>query len=162
MSTTTTSGSPRPAVDLAARRVPPMGGFNPTMLGIEIRRILRNRRTLIFTLIFPAMMFLAFGTGSGTTERVGSGNVSAYIMVSMGLYAAALTAAAGGAMVAVERSLGWSRQLRLTPLNPVVYVLVKAIVALTSGALAITVVNLTGVPIGQPQMPGAPGWPAVW
>ena len=43
-------------------------------------------------------------------------------MVSMALYGAALTAASGGAMVAIERALGWSRQLRLTPLNPAVYI----------------------------------------
>ncbi|MCV2396130.1 ABC transporter permease [Actinotalea sp. M2MS4P-6] len=140
---------------LTDRRVPPLGGFNLTMLGIELRRILRNRRTLIFTLIFPATMFLAFGTGTGTAERIGDGNVSAYVMVSMGLYAAALTAAASGAMVAVERSLGWSRQLRLTPLNPVAYVSTKAIVALVSGAMAIAMVNLTGAVQGLPQMPAS-------
>ena len=39
-------------------------------------------------------------------------------MTSMALYGAALTAASGGAMVAMERALGWSRQLRLTPLQP--------------------------------------------
>ena len=39
---------------------------------------------------------------SGAEDRVGSGNVSAYIMVSMALYGAALIAAAGGAMVAAR------------------------------------------------------------
>ena len=48
-------------------------------------------------------------------------------MVSMALYGAALTAASGGAMVAIERALGWSRQLRLTPLNPAVYIAMKAL-----------------------------------
>ena len=67
----------------------------------------------------------------------------------MALYGAALTAAAGGSMVALERSLGWSRQLRLTPLNPVVYILMKAMVALVMGALAITAVNLVGAAPGQ-------------
>jgi ABC-2 type transport system permease protein len=32
---------------LEARRVPPLGGFNPTFLALEIRRVFRNRRTLI-------------------------------------------------------------------------------------------------------------------
>ena len=74
-------------------------------------------------------------------------------MVSMALYGAALTAAAGGAMVALERSLGWSRQLRLTPLNPVAYILVKALVALVMGAIAVAVVNIAGIVQGQPEMP---------
>ncbi len=140
-------------IDPTARRVPPFGGFNATVLRIELKRMLRNRRTIIFTLIFPAAMFFAFGGTSGSEARVGSGNVSAYIMVSMALYGAALTAAAGGAMVALERSLGWSRQLRLTPLNPVVYILIKALVALVMGAIAVAVVNIAGIVQGKPEMP---------
>jgi ABC-2 type transport system permease protein len=140
-------------IDPTTRRVPPLGGFNATLLRIELKRMLRNRRTIIFTLVFPAAMFFAFGGSGGTDDRVGSGNVSAYIMVSMALYGAALTAAAGGAMVALERSLGWSRQLRLTPLNPIVYILVKALVALVMGAIAITVVNIAGLVQGKPEMP---------
>ena len=54
-------------------------------------------------------------------------------MVSMALYGGALIAAATGAGVALERSLGWSRQLRLTPLNPAVYITMKAFVALVMG-----------------------------
>lgn len=141
------------AVDTTARRVPPLGGFNLTLLSIELRRMLRNRRTIIFTLIFPAALFFAFGSGNDAGQSVGRGNVAAYILVSMALYGAALTAAAGGTTVALERSLGWSRQLRLTPLRPAAYILVKALVALTLGALAIAVVNVAGVLQHKPSMP---------
>src|SRR3954453_15459231 len=122
------------ATDPAARKVPPLGGFNTTVLRIELRRMLRNRRTVIFTLVFPAALFLSFGGQSSWNDDVGSGNVAAYIMVSMALYGAALTAASGGAMVAMEREMGWSRQLRLTPLNPSVYIVMKALLALVLGA----------------------------
>jgi len=150
MSTTTTING---AIDPAARRVPPFGGFNLTLLRIELRRMLRNRRTVIFTLIFPAALFFAIGSGTGWEKDAGNGNVAAYIMVSMALYGAALTAASGGAMVAMERAMGWSRQLRLTPLNPGVYIVMKAILALVLGAIAITVVNVVGVVQGKPEMP---------
>ena len=46
-------------IDPTARRVPPLGGFNLTVLGIELRRMLRNRRTIIFTLILPAALLLS-------------------------------------------------------------------------------------------------------
>ncbi len=140
-------------IDHTTRRVPPMGGFNPTVLRIELRRMLRNRRTIFFTLLFPAAMFLSFGGTKGWDDDAGHGNVAAYIMVSMALYGAALTAASGGAMVAMERALGWSRQLRLTPLNPAVYILMKALIALVMGAIAIAVVNIAGVVQGKPRMP---------
>ncbi len=140
-------------IDPTTRRVPPMGGFNLTVLRIELMRMLRNRRTIIFTLIFPAALFFAFGSGADWNDAVGEGNVAAYIMTSMALYGAALTAAAGGAMVALERALGWSRQLRLTPLNPGVYILMKALLALVLGAVAIATVNVAGIVQGKPSMP---------
>jgi ABC-2 type transport system permease protein len=141
------------SIDPTRRRVPPLGGFNLTVLRIELSRMLRNRRTIVFTLVFPAALFLAIGSSSGWQEKAGHGNVAAYIMVSMALYGAALTAAAGGAMVATERALGWSRQLRLTPLNPAVYISMKALIALILGAVAISVVNVVGVAQGRASMP---------
>jgi ABC-2 type transport system permease protein len=140
-------------IDPAARRVPPFGGLNTTVLRIELKRMLRNRRTVIFTLVFPAALFFAFGSGADWNQSVGHGNVAAYVMTSMALYGAALTAASGGAMVAMERALGWSRQLRLTPLSPTAYILMKALLALVLGAVAIAVVNLAGVFQAKPSMP---------
>lgn len=140
--------------DPTTRAVPRLGGLSRTVLGIELRRMLRNRRTMVFTLVLPAALFFAI-TGSHTTwdEPVGSGNEAAYILISMALYGAALTAAAGGAMVAVERAQGWSRQLRLTPLHPVAYILMRATVALVMSAGAVLVVNVCGIVQGRAEMP---------
>jgi ABC-2 type transport system permease protein len=55
-----------------------MGGLNGTVLLIELKRMLRNRRTIIFTLIFPAALLFAIG-GSATNDPVGDGNTAAYI-----------------------------------------------------------------------------------
>ena len=115
-------------IDPNTRKVPPLGGFNLTLIRIELRRMVRNRRTIIFALVFPTAMFFVFGSGKQGNEQLGHGlhgNVSAYVMVSMALYGGALLAAAGGGMVATERALRWSRQLRLTPLYPVAYIAVK-------------------------------------
>ena len=65
---------------------------------------------------------------------------------------AVLTAAVTGASVAMERAQGWSRQLRLTPLRPVAYVGVKVLVALTSGAMAVAVVNALALIQGHASM----------
>jgi ABC-2 type transport system permease protein len=141
-------------IDPAARRVPKFGGLNPTLLGIELKRMLRNRRTVLFTLLMPVLLYLLIGTSSqysGDTE--GSGNVSAYILISMAVYGAVLASTSGGAMVATERALGWSRQLRLTPLSPVAYIVVKSIVALGLGALSVIAVNVAGAINGKATMP---------
>ena len=148
--TTTTTTTTTATID---RTVPPLGGFSPTVLRLELRRMLRNKRTLFFSLVFPAALFLSFGSQSDWDDSVGHGNVAAYVMVSMALYGAALIAASGGSSVATERALGWSRQLRLTPLNPTAYIVVKAFVALVMGGVAILAVNVVGVVQGKPQMP---------
>lgn len=100
----------------AERTVVPLGGFNTTLLRLEFRRLTRNRRTMIFTLVMPVVFFLVFGLGQGDDDHgIGHGNVAAYIMISMALYGAMLATTSGGAMVSIERASGWSRQLRLTP-----------------------------------------------
>jgi ABC-2 type transport system permease protein len=141
--------------DLTTRRIPGMGGLNLTVLRLEIRRLLRNRRTVIFALILPVVLFLAFGLNKAyANQRVGHGNVSAFIMVSMALYGAALATTSGGAMVSIERAAGWSRQLRLTPLSPVGYITIKILTALVLGLASVIAVYAVGLITGKPSLPG--------
>lgn len=136
-------------VSTIERRVPPMGGFSTTFLALEARRMLRNRRTMVFTLVMPPVFFLLFGTASEYRDSsVGSGNATAYIMISMAVYGAMVATTGGGATVSVERAAGWSRQLRLTPLNPVAYVAIKIVVAMALGLASIVVVYVVGLLAG--------------
>lgn len=133
------------ATTTVERSVPPLGGFNLTFLGIEVRRLLRNRRTVIVNLVMPPIFFLIFGTASSYRETsVGHGNVTAYVMVSMAVYGAMQASTSGGAMVSLERTAGWSRQLRLTPLRPLAYIVIKMIVAMVLGLAAVIVVFAVG------------------
>jgi ABC-2 type transport system permease protein len=140
--------------DLTTRRAPGFGGFNLTVLRLEIRRLLRNRRTLLFTMVLPVFFFLTFGLNSTYANlRQGHGNESAFIMISLALYGAVLATTSGGAMVSIERAAGWSRQLRLTPLSPVAYVAIKMLTALVLGLSSLTVVYVVGGITGKPDMP---------
>ena len=146
--------SPPTAVDLKSRPVPPLGGFSPAVVGLEIHRLLRNRRTVIFTIVVPVLFFVLFGLNSSyATNRVGQGNESAFIMISMALYGAVLATASGGAMVSVERLLGWSRQLRTTPLQPAAYVAIKMTTSLVLGLAAVAAVYVVGLLVHKPTMP---------
>jgi ABC-2 type transport system permease protein len=139
------------------RRVPPMGALNLTALGIEVRRLLRNKRTAIFAVIMPCVLFLLFGLNSSYANQNNGkgtyGNVSAFILISMALYGAVLATTSGGAMVSVERAAGWSRQLRLTPLSPVAYIFIKALTAMVLGGTSVIAVFIVGVITGKPSMP---------
>ncbi|MGN6523981.1 MAG: ABC transporter permease [Actinomycetes bacterium] len=132
-----------------ARPLPRWGGASPTYLAIELRRLLRNRRTMVFTLVMPVVFFLIFGTsGDYATQRVGHGNVVAYIAISMAVYGAMLACTSGAATVSIERAAGWSRQLRLTPLRPAAYIATKLAVAMVLGLLSVVAVLAVGVARG--------------
>jgi ABC-2 type transport system permease protein len=137
------------------RHVPPLGDFSPTFLRLEVRRLLRNRRTIIFTLILPPVFYLLFGglTAAYHSESAGRGNVSAYLMISFAVYGSMIANTSGGASVAVERALGWSRQLRLTPLTPIAYIATKLLTAMVLGAASVAVVFVVGA-LGGATMPG--------
>ena len=140
--------------DLTARRAPGLGGFNLTVLRLEVRRLLRNRRTVLFAIVFPVFFFLIFGlNASYANQRAGHGNVSAFIMISMALYGAVLATTSGGALVSIERAAGWSRQLRLTPLSAPAYILIKVLTALVLGLASVVVVYAVGALTGKPSMP---------
>jgi ABC-2 type transport system permease protein len=130
----------------------PWRGINPTVLLLEVRRLVRNRRTVIFALILPVVLFLFVGTNKTYAQLPdGHGNVSLFLVVSMALYGAALATTAGGAMVSIERAQGWSRQLRLTPLGPVSYILIKTITAMILGLSSVVAVFVVGKLTGVPQ-----------
>jgi ABC-2 type transport system permease protein len=101
------------------------------------------------------VLFLAFGLNKAYAgQRAGEGNLSAFIMISVSLYGAALATTAGGAMVSIERAAGWSRQLRLTPLSPAAYIVVKTLTAMVLGLVSVVVVFAVGKATGKPSLPG--------
>ena len=152
-----------PSLASAQRGTSPYGGFNFTALGLEIKRVLRNRRTLFFILVFPNVFYFLFGL-SNRAVRTGGDVAIAYVMISMAVYGAMVGTTSGGASVALERSVGWSRQLRLTPLQPMAYVAIKVLTSMTLGFIAIfstfTVGALSGVhmPLSVWLLSGVSGW----
>jgi ABC-2 type transport system permease protein len=133
---------------LTGPRIRPLGGFNLTYLGLEVRRVLRNRRTMIFILIMPATFFLLFGLPNKGEHLDNGQPVTGYIMISLAVYGAMVANTSGGGQVAVERALGWSRQLRLTPLRPAAYIAVKVLAAMALGLAAVLVEYAVGAVCG--------------
>src|ERR1700743_829488 len=127
-------------------------------LGLEAKRALRNPRFLMFTMVFPVVIFVidvgAFGGGDvpGSTT-----SYAAYLMVSMAAWGAFMAAMNTGARTAVERAAGWQRQLRLTPLRPTSYLLAKGTVGTVVALPPILLVALVGVLAEGLRLSGA-GW----
>jgi ABC-2 type transport system permease protein len=91
-------------------------------LRMEVLRTLRAPAFLGYTVGFPALFYLLFTTVFDRGDKSGA----TYLMVSMALYGAVVTALPGfGARIALERTRGWTRQLALSPMRPVTYLAVK-------------------------------------
>lgn len=136
-----------------ARGMPPLGGFNLTFLAIEIRRLLRNRRTVFVTLIVPIVIFLLFRANKRAVALGGVEFTAATSLIGIAVYGAMLAATAGGAMVSIERASGWSRQLRLTPLRPAAYIAIKLLTAMLLGLASVAVVYAAGLIDGVKMSP---------
>ena len=124
--------APRPAMTTYAR--------------LDLRRQLRDKFGMFFIIGLPTFMFLVFGIGDD--ERVGSGNVAMYVMISMACYGAvtATTGIAGSA--ATEQVMGWGRQLGLTPMRPLAFVAAKAGIAMVVALMPIALIFAIGAATG--------------
>jgi ABC-2 type transport system permease protein len=150
MTTATTKAVAAAEAAQHERRVPPLGGFNIPFLRLEVRRLLRNRRTLVFLFVFPVALFalIAGPQVNKTIGGPGTPTIGPYIMISMAVYGAMIACTSGGAMVATERAVGWSRQLRLTPLRPAAYITTKVLTAMVLGLIAVGVMLVVGAAFG--------------
>ena len=101
--------------------------------------MIRNRRTVVVTLVVPVVLFLLFRSTRRSVALSGVGITAASTMIGIAVYGAMLAATSGGARVSIERALGWSRQLPLTPLRPVAYVAIKLATAMLLGAVSMAV-----------------------
>lgn len=112
---------------------------------VEIRRALRNRRIMFFTILYPVMLFLLVAPSAKGTIPGTHLSMKAYYLVayaSFGVIAASLN---NNAMrISQERKDGWIRQLRLTALPSYGYVSSKIVTALIVVIPAIVVTFAVG------------------
>jgi ABC-2 type transport system permease protein len=118
--------------------------MNLTYLRLELVRVVRNRRVLVFSILLPSILELALGN-TYRNDSVDGASAVAYLMVSMGIFGALSTAMGISGSIAVERQVGWNRQLRLTPINPLKYILSKVLLSLLMVVPTLAVVYLIGV-----------------
>jgi ABC-2 type transport system permease protein len=91
-----------------------------TYARFELRRTFRNRRFFIFTLGFPLVLFLTVA-GPNRNQSLADIPFPLYYMAGMVAWGTMGAVLAGGARIALERQVGWQRQLRITPLTSTTY-----------------------------------------
>jgi ABC-2 type transport system permease protein len=131
--------------------------MNAAYLLTEIRRNFRAPRFLIFVIAFPVLMFLLQAnvfTKAGAADHT---QIAAVLMVNMMTFGTFAAANTSGARLALERALGWQRQLRLTPLTGVGYLTGKGLSGLLVGLPALILVPVLAV-VAEGVHLDAAGW----
>lgn len=120
--------------------------MNIRYFALEMRRQLRDARSLVFVFAVPVVMLLIFGGAYGA--RFDTAAHLQWIVVTtvqIGAYGAMMAALAQAFTIVNERAIGWNRQLRITPLSGTGYMITKVAAALTVGLASIIVVILVSV-----------------
>jgi ABC-2 type transport system permease protein len=107
-------------------------------LRYEVLRTWRNRRFLLFSLVFPLILFLAV---AGPNKGVILEGVPfpLYYMTGMMAWGSMVAVISSGARIAAERQVGWTRQLRITPLPTWSYFSAKIVCGYLMAILSIVV-----------------------
>jgi len=121
-----------------------------TYTRFEMLRTLRNRRFLLFSLIFPLILYyVVAGPNRKVSNFDGSGiSLPVYYMVGMASFGTMATMLSCGARIAAERSVGWNRQLRITPLAPSAYFRAKVLTAYMMAAISLAALYSAGLSLG--------------
>ena len=120
-----------------------MTGFT----ALELRRSLRDVRYLVIAVALPIGLYLLFtGLFGARGQRAQGLPQPVELMVAMIAYGAMWAVfSATGPRIAHERAIGWTRQLRVTPLAPAAALSGKLVTALAAALPAMALVALTAV-----------------
>ena len=123
-------------------------------LRYELLRSFRNRRFLLFSLVFPLVLFLSVA-GSNRDAMLLGIPFPLYYMTGMAAWGTMMAVISGGSRIATERAAGWTRQMRITPLTTRSYfrakVLTSYLLALTSLLILCLAGSALGVRLTAPQ-----------
>jgi ABC-2 type transport system permease protein len=120
---------------------------NTTHLYYEILRSLRNRQIVFLSLALPLVIFYAVATGQRHTVTDGI-SFPLYFMTGMAAYGAMWAAITPGTRIARDRSKGWVRALRITPLRARTEVVAKVLTAYVVALPTLALLYLAGVSLG--------------
>lgn len=124
---------------------------------LESRRALRNPRYLLFTVGMPTLLYFIYLNIFPKVVPDTEVPFAAYLVPTLAALGAYMAAVASSAQTAVERSVGWQRQLRLTPLTTTAYLTTKVLIAMLVSLTPIAVISLIGLLVKQVDL-SASAW----
>jgi ABC-2 type transport system permease protein len=118
-----------------------------TYTRFEMLRTFRNRRFFIFSLGFPVVLYVVIA-GSNRHQKLGGIPLPLYFMTGMVAFGTMSAVMAGGARIALEREVGWNRQLRITPLSTRDYFGAKLLTGYGMATISIGLLYALGASFG--------------
>jgi ABC-2 type transport system permease protein len=121
-----------------------------TYLRYELVRTFRNRRFFFLSLGFPLVLYFMIAAPNRNEHDLGGSGISAplYFMVGLAAFGAMNAMLGAGARIAGERQVGWTRQLRITPLSPRSYFRTKVLTGYLMALSTILLLYLAGSTLG--------------
>jgi len=127
----------------------------------ELLRTFRNRRFYLFSLGFPLVLYWVIAAPQRNNHDIGGTGISfpLYYMVGLASFGTMAAMISTGARIAGERQVGWTRQLRISPLTSRAYFRAKVVTAYVMALLSLTLLYVSGAALGVSL--SAPRWAAM-
>jgi len=116
----------------------------------ELVRAVRNRRFFFFSLGFPLVFYYVIASPQRANHDFAKSGLSLplYYMVGLIGLGTMIAMISTGARIAAERQVGWTRQLRITPLTTRDYFRAKILTAYMMSCLTILGLTIAGLTLG--------------
>jgi ABC-2 type transport system permease protein len=121
-----------------------------TYIRYELLRTFRNRRFFLFSVGFPLLLFFLIAAPNRHDHDFASTGLSAplFYMVGLAAFGTMNAMLSSGARIAGERSVGWNRQLRITPLSTRTYFRAKVLTAYLMALVTLVILYVSGLTLG--------------
>jgi ABC-2 type transport system permease protein len=113
-------------------------------------RTIRERRLLLFGFGFPLILYFVIAIPNRHIKDFSGTGISAalYYMVSLASFGTMMSMVSTVGRIAGERQVGWTRQLRITPLSPRAYLRAKVLTGYAMAILSLLLLYVSGALLG--------------
>ena len=141
------------AVDHQAEQIPGLWTIGQRRVGFEVKALVRDRRAFVFTVLFPLILLVIFGSVFDSDISNGV-SFTQYFVAGMIASGVVYTSFQNLAIsVPTEREDGTLKRLRGTPMPPGSYFLGKTGLVLVSYVLQVTMLLVVGVALFHITLP---------
>ena len=116
----------------------------------ELLRMFRNRRFYLFALGVPLVFYWLLAAPQKNNHNFAKSGLSVplYYMVGLAGFGTMVSMLSAGGRIAGERQVGWTRQLRISPLSVRAYFRAKVVTAYTMALLTLGLLYASGAVLG--------------